>query len=206
MRATRVFFVAVLVGFCSAAALGVPEFTITDPSTGNHATVLGGHVQMDAPGGMTIVGTPAVTISGPVSLTGPMTINGAITDAVGSSGAVSLIQCDQTARVSGGSSSQILIAHAAGKTTYICSYTFSVGLVISISAGLNWGTGTNCGTSQVPASPVLAVGLSIIGGQLASLGGGLGAVDQSPVAGVSDFCLNTTGSPATTGIVRYALI
>lgn len=190
----------------SEQALAVPEITITDPSTGSHATVLNGHVQMDAPSGMTIVGTPAVTISGPVLLSGPMTVNGAMTDAVGSSGSVSLVQCDQTARVSGQSSSSVLIAHVTGKTTYICSYTFSVGLVISISAGLAWGTGTNCGSTQVPASPVLAVGLSILGGQLASLGGGLGTVDQSPTAGVSDYCIITTGSPATTGIVRYALI
>lgn len=169
-------------------ALAVPQVIVVDPNTTNPVAVINGHLQMDMPNGaaMTLAGTPAVT------------------DTVGSSGPISLIQCDKTARVSGLSSSQILIAHVAGQTTYVCSYSFSVGLVVSISAGLAWGTGSACGSNQVPASPVLTVGLSIIGGQLASLGGGLGAVDSSPTSGTSDYCLETTGSPAATGIVRYA--
>jgi hypothetical protein len=183
---------AVLVGCLFLAlckqAVAAPQVTIVDPGGATSAVVVNGHLQMDMPSGVVVTQMPTT----------------AMNTATGSSGATSLVQCDQTARISALSASTVLIAHATGKTTYVCSYSFSVGLVVSISAGLVWGTGSTCGSNQAVASPVLAVGLSILAGQLATLGGGLGAVDQSPTAGTSDYCLITTGSPAATGVVRYA--
>jgi hypothetical protein len=115
------------------------------------------------------------------------------------------MMCDRTATINAANASAILIAHVAGKTTYICGYTFSMTLVATTSVYLGWGTGTTCATNNVPSSAVLQQGSVITGiNPFLAYGGGIGPVDQSPVAGTSDFCTTISGTPLVFGSVRYA--
>lgn len=115
------------------------------------------------------------------------------------------IMCDQTARLTGLAANAILIAHVAGKTTYVCGWNFNLGLTVSGSAQLVWGTGTTCGSATASSSAPLINGATAPNGVLInSYGGAIGAVDQSPVSGTSDFCLNVANAPNVSGSVRYA--
>lgn len=128
-----------------------------------------------------------------------------INTATNSSGGTAPIACDSTARMTGASASAVLVTHVAAKTIYVCAYNFNLGLVATTSAILDWGTGTNCGTSTVSASGLLSIGTTVTGTDVdESLGSGVGVIDSSPVAGTSDLCIVITGAAVVNGIVRYA--
>lgn len=131
-------------------------------------------------------------------------IAGAVTMAQNSSGPSTPTACDTTARISG-TTSAVLIAHTAAKTTYVCSYAFSLDLTVSATASLKWGTGTNCGSNTAQMSPALVnAALGLLTNGQTSLGTGVGAIDQSPTAGTSDLCIVISGGGNATGSLRYA--
>lgn len=162
-----------------APAFAAPTMILVDPNTANPASVTNGQLLMNAPSG--------------------------IMTALNSNGLTTLVQCDQTARITAFTASAVLIAHVAGKTTYICTYNFGMGLLATTTSGLAWGTGTNCGSSTLAASPILSLGISVTGANLfTAIGMGIGAVDSSPVVGVSDYCIIVTASAVVNGTIRYA--
>lgn len=119
------------------------------------------------------------------------------------------VMCDQTARVSNTGASAISIAHVAGKAIYICGYAFSANFTASTAgvAQFEWGTGTNCGTATLAGSAQLSATATFAStgpNSQVTFGNGVGAVDQSPVLGVSDFCLVTSGTVTVWGTVRFA--
>lgn len=117
------------------------------------------------------------------------------------------IVCDQTARMNATAASAIVIPHVAGKTTYVCSYAFSIGQVASTSATLDWGTGAACGANTVAGSPILAQG-TVVTGNDSTIVAGIGSypLDSAPTPGTSDYCIVIVGATTVTGIVRFTQI
>lgn len=140
----------------------------------------------------------------PVSIATTLPISGSVTIAQGSSGPATPVACDQTARVAN-SSSAVLVAHVAAKSTYVCGYTLGLDLTLSATASLKWGTGTNCGSNTAQFSAGIqnaALGLLTNGSN--AEGSGFGTIDQSPTPGTSDLCVVISGGGTATGSVRYA--
>lgn len=110
------------------------------------------------------------------------------------------VVCTQTFQVSQGAVALTkIVSGVAGKTITICGYVGNAGAAAG-TFQLQYGTGTNCGTSTTALTPAFALGIN---GVLVDHGANLGNITLPQQTGgvITDLCLVTTG----TGPVQFLL-